>query len=76
MEDVPTLPDYLRKDLDIVFVGVNPSLYSVQVGHYFGNPRNRFWAALNRSGLVGRELSPEQEPSNRPGKPTITLLNR
>ncbi|MSQ17841.1 MAG: mismatch-specific DNA-glycosylase, partial [Dehalococcoidia bacterium] len=30
-------------------------------GHYFANPRNRFWRALNQSGLAGRELSPEQD---------------
>ena len=57
------LPDYLEKGLDIVFVGLNPSLYSARVGHYFANPRNRFWTALNRSGLVGRELAPEQDAS-------------
>ena len=63
VEEFSTLPDYLRKGLDIVFVGLNPSLYSVQVGHYFANPRNRFWPALNRSELVGREMSPEQDSS-------------
>jgi len=56
---VGTLPDYLRKGLDIVFVGINPSLYSARVGRYFANPRNRFWAALNCSSLVGHEVSPE-----------------
>ena len=59
--DFATLMDYLEPDLDIVFVGLNPSSYSVRVGHYFANPRNRFWAALNRSGLVDRDLSPEQD---------------
>ena len=63
MADLPTLPDYLREGLDIVLIGLNPSAYSARVGHYFANPRNRFWAALNRSGLVGRELSPEQDAS-------------
>lgn len=58
---MPTLPDYLKKGLDIVFVGLNPSGYSARAGHYFANPRNRFWAALNRSGLVGRQLSPEED---------------
>jgi TDG/mug DNA glycosylase family protein len=53
--------DYLDKGLDIVFVGLNPSTYSVRVGHYFANPRNRFWGALNRSGLVDEELSPEDD---------------
>ena len=63
VEDFVTLPDYLTTGLDIVFVGLNPSLPSVAVGHYFANPRNRFWPAFNKSGLVDRELSPEQDGS-------------
>lgn len=59
--DFETLTDYLQDDLDIVFVGLNPSSYSVRAGHYFANPRNRFWAALNRSGLVGEVLSPKRD---------------
>ena len=47
-----TLPDYLERDLDIVFVGLNPGLISVQAGCYFASPRNRFWPAINRSGLL------------------------
>ena len=61
MDDFTTLMDYLEEGLDIVFVGLNPSTYSVRAGHYFANPRNRFWAALNRSGLVDEELSPEDD---------------
>ena len=57
MTEMETLPDYLKQGLDIIFVGMNPSTYSVREGHYFANPRNRFWAALNRSDLVGAELS-------------------
>lgn len=56
-----TLPDYLKAGLDIVFVGLNPSLFSARVGRYFANPRNRFWAALNRSGLVSGEFGPEKD---------------
>ena len=63
MEGLVTLPDYLEMGLDIVFVGLNPSLPSVAVGHYFANPRNRFWPAFNRSDLVARELTPEQDGS-------------
>ena len=51
-----TLPDYLKEGLDIVLVGLNPSLYSVEVGHYFATPRNRFWRAINRSGLLIKPL--------------------
>lgn len=53
-----TLPDYLRSGLDIVSIGLNPSLPSVRDGFYFANPRNRFWRALNASGLAGEPLEP------------------
>ena len=56
-----TLPDYLRPGLDIVLIGLNPSTRSVQAGHYFANPRNRFWAAVSASGLAGREVGPEDD---------------
>ena len=58
-----TLPDLLRDGLDIVFVGINPGAYSAKVGHYFATPQNRFWPALNRSGLVPQErtLGPEDD---------------
>ena len=58
---VETLPDYLAPGLDIVFVGLNPSTISVKAGHYFANPRNRFWQAFNKSGLVDEVLGPEQD---------------
>lgn len=46
-----TLPDYLRPGLRLVFVGINPSVYAVQRGHYFARPTNRFWPAFSRSRL-------------------------
>jgi len=39
----------LRNDLDLVFIGINPSLYSVAQGHYFARNTNRFWPAFSRS---------------------------
>jgi len=65
----PTLPDLLRPGLALVFVGINPSLYAVQRGHYFARRTNRFWPALSRSRLsapvraaLGRaELQPEDD---------------
>ena len=47
----PTLPDLLRPGLAVVFVGINPSVYSARKGHYFARPGNRFWPALSRSWL-------------------------
>lgn len=60
-EDWATLPDHLREGLDLLFVGLNPSEYSAQVGHYFANPRNRFWAAFNLSGLVDRQVTSDED---------------
>jgi TDG/mug DNA glycosylase family protein len=60
-----TLPDLLGPGLELVFVGLNPSEYSAREGHYFANPRNRFWQAFNRSALLppslGRECSPTDD---------------
>jgi TDG/mug DNA glycosylase family protein len=47
----PTLPDLLRRGLDVVFIGINPGLYSARQGHYFARRTNRFWPAFSRSRL-------------------------
>jgi TDG/mug DNA glycosylase family protein len=51
-----TLPDYLRPDLKLVFVGLNPGLYSARAGKYFARGTNRFWPALSASRFFGREV--------------------
>ncbi|HEY3920341.1 MAG TPA: mismatch-specific DNA-glycosylase [Stellaceae bacterium] len=51
MAKPPTLPDLLREGLDVVFVGINPSVFSAQQGHYFARKINRFWPAFSRSRL-------------------------
>lgn len=56
-----TLPDYLQAGLALVFVGLNPGLYSAQVGHYFAFKPNRFWTALSASGLVPEPVGPEDD---------------
>jgi len=54
-----TLLDYLDRDLRLISIGCNPSPLSVQHQCYFANPRNRFWKALNGSGLINEALKPE-----------------
>lgn len=49
MRMTDTLPDLLREGLDVIFVGINPSLFSVAQGHYFARRTNRFWPSLSRS---------------------------
>ncbi len=75
-----TLPDYLRPGLDIVSIGINPSLPSVERGFYFANPRNRFWRALNASRLVDIPLDPgmasQQQMMNEFGIGFTDLVKR
>lgn len=56
-----TIRDCIAEGLDVLFVGINPSLYSAAVGHHFGRPGNRFWAALHGSGFTPRLLSPDED---------------
>lgn len=56
-----TLPDYLVTGLDLVFVGINPSMASVRLGHYYANPRNRFWRVFNACEMAETYLSFEMD---------------
>ena len=41
----------------ILFVGINPSLYSARVGHHFASPGNPFWRLLYAAGLVPQPMT-------------------
>lgn len=47
--------------LRVLFVGINPSLRSAEVGHHFARPGNRFWAALHGAGFTPRTLAPQDD---------------
>ena len=49
-----TLEDSIAEGLDVVFVGINPAIYSVERGHYFARRANKFWPCLSRSVLSRR----------------------
>ncbi|HZH62981.1 MAG TPA: mismatch-specific DNA-glycosylase [Metabacillus sp.] len=53
--------DKLQKNLDIMFIGFNPSLVSGEVGHNYANKHNRFWKILFESGLTERIYRPEED---------------
>jgi TDG/mug DNA glycosylase family protein len=55
------IPDVIAPDLRVLFVGINPGLYSAAIGHNFGRPGNRFWPALAQSGFTPRLLSPRED---------------
>lgn len=53
-----TIPDLIAKDLNVLFCGINPGLYSGATGHHFARPGNRFWPALHAGGFTPRVLKP------------------
>lgn len=58
-----TVPDLIARGLKVLFVGINPSLYSAAVGHHFARPGNRFWPALHAGGFTPRLFSPWDGPA-------------
>ncbi|HMZ53321.1 MAG: mismatch-specific DNA-glycosylase [Nitrospira sp.] len=51
------LPDHLAPKLNILFVGINPGLRSVALGHHYAGPSNRFWKLLYDAKLVPERLT-------------------
>jgi TDG/mug DNA glycosylase family protein len=58
---VGAITDHLRKDLQILFIGYNPSIRSGETGHHYANPTNRFWKVIYLSGLTSRLYRPEED---------------
>jgi len=55
------LPDIAGPRPRILFVGINPSLRSAEVGHHFAGRGNPFWRLLHAAGLTPVLLSPEDD---------------
>jgi double-stranded uracil-DNA glycosylase len=65
MSDVPEqtlyrLPDQLRENLRLVFVGTAASTRSGELGHYYAHPGNRFWRAIHEAGITPRRYQPSE----------------
>jgi TDG/mug DNA glycosylase family protein len=55
------IPDVVAPDLQVLFCGINPSLYSACTGHHFARPGNRFWPTLHAAGFTPRLLAPAEQ---------------
>ncbi len=53
-----TIADVIAPDLRVLFVGINPGLWSGATGYHFARPGNRFWPVLHRSVFTPRQLEP------------------
>ncbi len=51
-----TVDDLLPPNLNLLFVGINPGLWTAAVNAHFARPGNRFWPALYRAGITSVEV--------------------
>ena len=69
--------DVLAPHLRVLFVGINPGLYTAATGHHFARPGNRFWPTLHAAGFTDRLLHPsEQRELLADGYGITNLVNR
>lgn len=47
-----TVPDLLPEPLHLLFIGINPGLWTAATGAHFARPGNRFYPALYRAGIT------------------------
>jgi TDG/mug DNA glycosylase family protein len=52
------VPDLLGPDLKLLFVGINPGLWTAATQSHFAHPGNRFYPALLQGGVIERRLDP------------------
>jgi len=55
------LADVVAPGLRVLFVGINPSLRSAEVGHHFAHRGNPFWRLLHAAGLTPTLLRPDED---------------
>ncbi len=51
-----TVPDLVGPGLRLLFVGINPGLWTAATNTHFAHPGNRFYPALLRGGVIEREI--------------------
>ena len=51
-----TVPDLIGPAPKLLFVGINPGLWTAATQTHFAHPGNRFYPALLRSGVIDREI--------------------
>jgi TDG/mug DNA glycosylase family protein len=50
------VPDLVGPDLRLLFVGINPGLWTAAVQTHFAHPGNRFYPALRLAGILLRDV--------------------
>ena len=53
-----SLPDLAGPGLKLLFVGINPGLWTAATQTHFAHPGNRFYPALLQGGVIDRRIDP------------------
>lgn len=53
-----TVPDLVGPGLRLLFVGINPGLWTAATQTHFAHPGNRFYPALLRGGVITQAVNP------------------
>ncbi|WP_375425301.1 mismatch-specific DNA-glycosylase [uncultured Friedmanniella sp.] len=51
-----SVPDLAGPGLRLLFVGINPSLWTAATGTHFSHPGNRFYPALRQAGILEHDI--------------------
>ena len=51
-----SVPDLLADNLKLIFVGINPGLWTAATQTHFAHPGNRFYPALRLAGIIDRDV--------------------
>lgn len=51
-----SVPDLVGPGLRLLFVGINPGLWTAATQTHFAHPGNRFYPALRQAGIIDRDL--------------------
>ena len=55
-----TVDDLVAPRTRVLFIGINPGLWTAKVNAHFARPGNRFWPALHRAGVTPWLVDPSQ----------------
>lgn len=50
------VPDLIGPGLRLLFVGINPGLWTAATSTHFAHPGNRFYPALRQAGIIDRDI--------------------
>ena len=70
------VPDLIGPDVRLLFVGINPGLWTAATQTHFAHPVNRFYPALLEAGIITEPISPSAGHDRRRPRPAARAGHR